>query len=130
MALMEEHPGTPYQLGRLFAVLEKMQEEAYGGKLNSTIRDRYFGAASATPSTVFPRLLRLHAHHLNKIEHTGRRVNLERLVGGICDRLDATVAFPSHLPIEGQGLFFLGYYQQRQDLFTSKKDPVATTEDA
>lgn len=127
MSLNEEHPETAYQLGRLFAVLEKTQDEAYGGRLNTTIRDRYFGAASATPATVFPRLLRLHAHHLDKIEHAGRRVNLERLVGGICDRVDAIAAFPSHLPIEGQGLFFLGYYQQRQDLFTSKKSSDTAT---
>lgn len=121
MSLNEEQPEVSYQLGRMFAVLEKTQEEALGRGVNSTIRDRYFGAASSTPATVFPRLLRLHAHHLDKVEHAGRRVNLSRLVGSICDRIDPTAGFPSHLSLEAQGLFFLGYYQQRQDLFKSRK---------
>jgi len=130
VSLKEDHPEVAYQLGRLFAVLEKTQDEAFGGKLNASIRDRYLGAASGTPSTVFPRLLRLHAHHLRKIDNVGRRVNLERLVSSICGRVDSTAGFPSHLPIEGQGLFFLGYYQQRQDLYTSKKDADAVTAEA
>jgi CRISPR-associated protein Csd1 len=130
VSLKEDHPEVAYQLGRLFAVLEKAQEEAFDGKLNASIRDRYLGAASGTPSTVFPRLLRLHTHHLRKLESVGRRVNLERLVSSICSRVDSTAGFPSHLPIEGQGLFFLGYYQQRQDLYTSKKTADAVTADA
>jgi CRISPR-associated protein Csd1 len=130
VSLNEHHPAVAYQLGRLFAVLEKAQEEAFDGKLNASIRDRYLGAASGTPSTVFPRLLRLHAHHVRKLENVGRRVNLERLVSSICGRIDSTASFPSHLPIEGQGLFFLGYYQQRQDLYTSKRTADAITADA
>lgn len=124
MKLNDEHPDVAYQLGRLFAVLEKTQEEALGKNLNASVRDRYLGAASATPSTVLPRLWRLHAHHLRKLENPGRRVNLERLVASICARFQS---IPSHLPIEGQGLFFLGYYQQRQDLYTSKRETDAIT---
>ncbi len=60
-----------YRLGRLFAVLEKVQEEASPG-LNATIRDRYYGAASSTPVTVFSNLLKLSKHHLAKIESRGR----------------------------------------------------------
>jgi len=125
MSLNKEHPAAAYQLGRLFAVLEKTQEDAYGGKLNSTIRSKYIGTASSTPSTVFPRILRLHTHHLAKIEHPGRRVNLEKLIGEIFSHIDSA-AFPAHLPIEAQGLFFLGYYQQRQDLFTKKPSAEAS----
>lgn len=108
-----------YQFGRLFAVLEKTQEEALPG-VNSTIKDRYFSAASANPIAVFPRVLRLHAHHLDKIDNRGRRTNIEKLVQDICSRISADGSFPTHLPLDEQGRFFLGYYHQRQDLFTKK----------
>jgi len=128
VSLNENHPDVSYQLGRLFAVLEKTQDEAFGGKPNASVRDRFFGSAAANPSVAFPRLLKLHAHHLGKLENVGRRVNLERLVGSICDAVDPSRGFPSHLTLEEQGLFFLGYYHQRQDLFSSKSssETVAT----
>jgi CRISPR-associated protein Csd1 len=115
VALDKDHPEESYQLGRLFAVLEKIQEDAAGRELDSTIKDRYFGAASATPATVFPRLLRLHQHHMDKIASKGLRVNRDKLVGEICGRLRG---FPWHLPLAKQGLFHIAYYHQRQDLPT------------
>jgi len=72
VSLNEERTDAAYLLGRLFAVLEKAQQDAAsGGKLNATIRDRYFGAASATPQSVFPVLLRLAQHHMAKSEYGG-----------------------------------------------------------
>ncbi len=114
-----DHPSEAYHLGRLFAALEKTQEEASEGKLNSTIKDRYFSSTSATPVAAFPRLMRLHAHHLNKIDHPGRRTNLEKIVQEIYSHIGG---FPNHLPLDDQGLFFIGYYHQRQDFFTKKAD--------
>ncbi len=108
----------PYRLGRLFATLEKLQEEALPGT-NTTIRDRYFGAASATPVTVFPRLVRGAQPHLAKVR---RPVFFERLIQEI---LGPISRFPSFLPLEDQGLFALGYYHQRQDFFTPKADEPA-----
>jgi CRISPR-associated protein Csd1 len=108
-----ERPEPAYHLGRLFAALEKTQEDALG---KGTIKDRFFGAASATPATVFPRLLRLSQHHIAKLEG-GRRVNAERRVQEIASRL---TDFPLHLDLTGQGLFALGYYHQRLDFFTPK----------
>lgn len=105
------HPA--YLLGRLFATLEKIQEEASPG-LNATIRDRYYGAASSTPVAVFTTLLRLHNHHLGKLTK-GRAVQMERLVGEIMGELDD---FPRILPLPDQGRFALGYYHQRQAFFT------------
>jgi len=105
------NPG--YRLGRLFAVLERIQEEANPG-LNATIRDRYFGAASSSPVTVFPLLNRLKNHHLAKLESRGRAKNLERLVGEIVDGLVADAPFPAHLSLAEQGRFAVGYYHQRQ----------------
>ena len=113
-------PGRPepaYQLGRLFAALEKPQEDALPS-INATVKDRYFGAASATPGTVFPRLIRMSQHHIGKLEG-GRKVVAEKRVQEICGHIDQ---FPSHLDLVGQGLFALGYYHQRQDFFTKKPD--------
>ncbi len=124
VALNKDHPEEAYHLGRLFAALEKSQEDAGGRDLNSTIKDRYFGAASATPASVFPLLLRLHQHHMNKIENVGLRVNRERLIGEICGHISR---FPPHLPLEKQGLFHVAYYHQRQDFFTKKDDAVKET---
>lgn len=102
-----------YRLGRLFAVLEKVQEEASPG-LNATIRDRYYGAASSTPVAVFTTLLRLKNHHLAKLENRGRAVNFEKLIGEIVDGIGD---FPGHLALPDQGRFALGYYHQRQAFF-------------
>ena len=109
-----------YRLGRLFAVLERIQEASAGGpgKLNSTIRDRYYGAASSTPVAVFTTLLRLKNAHLKKLT-VGQAAWFERLLGEI---LDAVTDFPKHLPLPDQGRFALGYYQQRQDFFAKKPD--------
>ncbi len=103
-----------YRLGRLFAVLEKAQEEANPG-INSTIRERFYGSASATPVTVFPTLMKLKNHHLAKLENPGRKVNLERLVGEIMEGVNA---FPAHLSLADQGRFAIGYYHQRQAFFS------------
>ncbi|MCM2373930.1 type I-C CRISPR-associated protein Cas8c/Csd1 [Aporhodopirellula aestuarii] len=111
-----ERPDPAYQLGRLFACLERAQEDALPG-LNATIKDRYFGAASATPGTVFPRLIRMNQHHIGKLEG-GKKVVAEKRIQEIMGRLHD---FPSHLGIIDQGLFSIGYYHQRQDFFTKKE---------
>lgn len=118
MALNVNQTSGGYQLGRLFAVLEKIQEEANPG-INATIRERFYGSACATPVTVFANLLRLKNHHLAKLENRGRAVNFERLLGEIMGNLND---FPPHLNLHEQGLFAIGYYHQRQAFFISKND--------
>ncbi len=113
MSLDEANMNVGYRLGRLFAVLEKIQEEANPG-INATIRDRFYGAASSTPVTVFSTLLKLKNHHFSKLENRGRAVNLEKRVGEIMEGLND---FPAQLPIADQGRFAIGYYHQRQDFF-------------
>ena len=108
------HPG--YRLGRLFAVLEKIQEEALPG-INQTIRDKFYGAASASPLSVFSNLMKLKNHHLAKLDNPGRVTNLEKLIGEIVDGVNA---FPAQMPLVEQGLFAIGYYHQRQDFFKGK----------
>ncbi len=111
-----------YRLGRLFSVLEKIQEEASPG-LNATIRDRYYGAASSTPVAVFTTLLRLKNAHLKKLT-VGRSMAFEKLLGEV---LGPVTDFPKHLPLPDQGRFALGYYHQRQDFFTKKPDDNHST---
>jgi CRISPR-associated protein Csd1 len=110
-----QRPECAYQLGRLFASLERAQEDALPG-LNATVKDRYFGAASSTPASVFPRLIRMNQHHIGKLEG-GKKVVAEKRIQEIMGRIDA---FPSHLGLVDQGLFAIGYYHQRQDFFTKK----------
>ena len=106
------NPG--YRLGRLFAVLEKIQEEANPG-INTTIRDRFYGAASSSPTTVFPQLLKLKNHHLGKLKNAGRKVNFEKLLIEIFDGIKPEI--PSHFAMEDQARFAIGYYHQRKGLF-------------
>ena len=117
VGLDKEQTSQAYHLGRLFAALEKIQEEANPG-LNATIRERYYGAACGSPVTVFPTLMRLKNHHLAKLENKGRVVNLERIIGEIVGHFDD---FPAHLDLYEQGKFAVGYYHQRQDFFSSKE---------
>ncbi|GLI34274.1 type I-C CRISPR-associated protein Cas8c/Csd1 [Desulforhabdus amnigena] len=113
MSLDPENTNAGYRLGRLFAVLEKIQEEANPG-INATIRDRFYGSASATPVAAFPHLMKLKNHHLSKLENRGRAVNLEKMIGEIVDALND---FPAHLSLPDQGRFAVGYYHQRQAFF-------------
>jgi CRISPR-associated protein Csd1 len=122
MSLDSNQPSIGYQLGRLFATLEKIQEEANPG-LNATIREKFYGAACASPVTVFSNLLRLKNHHLAKIDSKGRVVNFEKLLAEIIGRFDD---FPAHLDLHEQGRFAIGYYHQRQEFFTKKDDTIIT----
>lgn len=113
MSLDPDKKDIAYLLGRLFAVLEKAQLDALG-KINATIKDRFFSAASATPATVFPRLLRLAQHHIQKAPN-----------GYISDRRIAEImehisVFPKHMGLEDQGLFAIAYYQQKNALYKKK----------
>jgi CRISPR-associated protein Csd1 len=116
--LENKNPG--YRLGRLFATLEKIQEDANPG-LNATIRDRYYGAASSTPSAVFSTLLRLSKHHLGKLSD-GLAINREKLTGEIMSGFDPDDFPPRVLSLPDQARFALGYYHQRQ-VFFIKSEP-------
>ena len=123
MSLDESNINSGYRLGRLFAVLEFVQQDAGGGpnKINTTIRDSYFGSASSTPSAVFPTLMRRNQHHMTKLrkEKPGLYVIRDKLIQAICnDGIDGKLGFSPVLSLADQGRFIIGYYQQRQDLFT------------
>ena len=98
-------------MGRLFSVLEKVQEEANPG-INTTIKDRYFTSACATPASVFPVLLRLSNHHIAKAQY-GK--NAEIKIRELLNMLEVNDdPFPANLTLEEQGIFILGYYHQKQ----------------
>ena len=122
MSLNEQSTIPAYLLGRLFAVLEKLQQEAIGD-VNASIKDRYFTSACASPRSVFPTLLRLSQHHISKVGAHYLDKRIETILG----KLDVeNNPIPAHLSLDDQGVFVLGYYHERKDLWTSKK-PVEST---
>lgn len=126
MSLNNESPNRAYLLGRLFAVLERIQYQALG-ELNAGIADRYYGSASAVPFSVFPRLLSGAKHHLSRLrkDKAGMAVNLDKDLGEIIAKLPET--FPRYLSIDEQGRFAIGYYHQKQSYF-AKKETAETIE--
>jgi hypothetical protein len=112
----------PYYSGHAVVVLHWVRNSVFEPTfrvigLNATIRDRFYGAASSTPVTVFGNLMRLKNHHLAKLERAGRRVFFEKLLGQI---INGVSDFPSHLRLEDQGRFAIGYYHQAQDFYSKK----------
>ena len=124
MAYNPEEKRIGYRLGCLFAILEKLQKDANPG-LNATIRDRYYSSASCSPKSVFGTLMRLHAHHLKKLPYQGQRVIAEKRIADVMADINE---FPAHLNLEDQGLFAIGYYHQRQTLFTKANADITNEE--
>lgn len=116
VALDNENKNPAYLCGRLFAALEKLQQDASGGTLNRTIKDAYFASATSRPAIVFPNLLKLAQNHLNK---TARVKFYNILIGEILEGLDGQ--FPDSLLLADQGKFIIGYYQQYQNFFVKKE---------
>lgn len=106
-----------YLCGRLFAVLEYVQQRASGGTLNRTIKDAYFSSACARPATVFPKLVMLSQHHLSSMDSS---VYFDKLIGSIMASLNGE--FPQTLPLDDQGKFIIGYYQQNSSLYTKNAE--------
>jgi CRISPR-associated protein Csd1 len=115
-----ENTNKGYLLGRLFAAYEQVQSAALGRNVNATIKDKFYGAASAQPRKVFPLLDRGSANHLSKVgkQRPGQRVNLEKTINSILEKMSpAEDPFPASLPAQDQALFALGYYHQRNEFF-------------
>lgn len=124
MALNQKSEDQAYVLGRLFAVLESIQQDANPG-INTTIRDRYFNSACATPALVFPILIKLKNSHIKKLEreHPEKKKWYEICLTEIIGKIEMTKdGFPKRLPLEEQGKFMLGYYHQMQKKYEKKED--------
>lgn len=120
MGLNEEYTDTAYVLGRLFSVLESIQMDANPG-IKSTIRDRYFNSACATPASVFPVLIKLKNSHIKKLEREkeSSKIYYEKLLTEIMDKLEI---YPKRLSLEEQGKFILGYYHQMQKKYKKREE--------
>ena len=114
MSLDLNRTDRPYLLGRLFAVLEKAQEEAIPNT-NATIKDRYLAAAAATPGQVFHMLLKNSANHIAKLKKDPAKKGLAFYFDNMTQEIMTEIAnFPKTMKAEEQGLFMIGYYHQRQ----------------
>lgn len=119
MALNEESKSVPYNLGRLFAVLEHIQQEANPG-INSTIKDKYFNSAASTPANTFPMLVNLAQKHLRKLRDEGSRIAFQKQVQEIVDKLGEE--YPIRMTMPQQGSFHMGYYHQTQKRYQKKEE--------
>ena len=108
VSLNRESSNIPYNLGRLFSVLEATQSAA-NPNINTTIKDKFFGSASATPAVVFPSLINLAQKHLRKLDG-GLAVTYSRQLEEIMEKLPEQ--YPARLSLPEQGSFQLGYYHQ------------------
>ena len=116
--LDKENTNQGYLCGRLFAVLDKIQEEANN---QHSIRERYMNSASSTPAAVFSTILNLSNHHVENLKNEGRKVYFEKLKQEIFNKIDSA-GFKAQLDLQDQGRFFIGYYHQRQDFFIKNEE--------
>ena len=118
MELNEQSNYPAYVLGRLFSILEALQETA-NPNINTTIRDRYFNSACATPAIIFPQLIRLAQAHLKKLNE-GNRIFYSRQMSELIGRIEKE--YPARLNLYDQGVFQIGYYHQTQKRYEKKED--------
>ena len=123
MELNENSKNVAYTLGREFAVLEAVQQEANPG-INATIKDRYFNAACATPASIFPILFKLKNSHIRKMNNKGKEIYYEKILvelqNIIVESCEGVPSYPKRLSLEDQGIFNLGYYFQTQKRYEKK----------
>ncbi len=116
--LDKDNTNQGYLCGRLFAVLDKIQEEANN---QHSIRERYMNSASSTPAAVFATILNLSNHHFENLKTEGRKIYFEKLKQEIISKIEAD-GFKAQLDLQDQGRFFIGYYHQRHDFFTKNEE--------
>lgn len=123
MALNENCNDVSYVLGRMFSLLENIQQSA-NPHINTTIKERYFNSACATPASVFPILLKLANTHLSKLDER-KAVYFKKRMGALMDKIimpEEGIPFPARLTLEEQGAFVLGYYQETQARYKGKEE--------
>ena len=116
--LNEQSTYLPYVLGRLFSVLEAVQQSANPG-INTTIKDRYFNSASATPAAVFPLLINLAQKHLAKLDG-GLATYYDKKITELNSRITCTL--PARMSLPEQSAFQIGYYHETQKRYAKKEE--------
>jgi CRISPR-associated protein Csd1 len=135
---------TAILCGRLLALLDKIHDKAHDGKSASSPANRVYGAASATPALVFPRLCQLARYHLQKMDGGMARklefgVPKDRRADNVPEDFEGLAAvvarlkeasdgdFPRMLSVEDQGRFALGFYYERARQWPNFKDSKTQT---
>lgn len=126
VALNQESTYTPYVLGRLFSVLEAIQSAANKG-VNTTIKDRFFNSAAATPAIIFPRLTQLAQAHLRRLNSVAQKIWYEQQLIALHEKLPEVL--PARLSLAEQESFFIGYYHQTQKRFEKKEKADSVKEE-
>lgn len=126
VALNQESTYTPYVLGRLFSVLEAIQSAANKG-VNTTIKDRFFNSAAATPAIIFPRLTQLAQAHLRRLNSVAQKIWYEQQLVALHEKLPEVL--PARLSLAEQESFFIGYYHQTQKRFEKKEKADSVKEE-
>ena len=121
VSLNPDAANVPYTLGRLFSVLEAIQEAANPG-INATIKDKYFNSAAATPGVIFPILINLAQKHLKKLRssNAGLVIFYEKQITELCSCLGKS--YPARMSLSQQGAFQLGYYHQTQARYQKNEE--------
>ena len=131
---------APYNCGRLLAILEAAQRGPYGKGVNTTLVDRFYGAASTAPATVFANLINMATKaHLPKLRREGKElfklrsqekaININDLMTEACDAINASGGFPPPLKPYQQAEFALGFYHQRAELNSPKRQSKSGSSD-
>lgn len=122
MGLNTETNDQAYLLGRIFSILENIQEASAGGTLNTTIKDQYLNSMCSTPALVMAQLLKLKESHMKKLKRDkpGLAIKLEQQLTEIVSRLEINI--PTQLSLEEQAVFMLGYYHQTQKRYERKQE--------
>ena len=122
MGLNTETNDQAYLLGRMFSMLENIQEASAGGTLNTTIKDQYLNSMCSTPALVMAQLLKLKESHMKKLKRDkpGLAIKLEQQLTEIVSRLEINI--PTQLSLEEQAVFMLGYYHQTQKRYERKQE--------
>jgi CRISPR-associated protein Csd1 len=115
--LDENESRQSYLCGQLLAILEEVQHQhAFPKRLNATLVDRFYGAASTAPQSVFGSLLSMATKaHMPKLRKNRIKKydELEKLLEDANEKIMEVNGFPKILNMREQAEFALGFYAQR-----------------
>lgn len=112
-----------YNLGRLWALIEKLQIEALGSRPNASITDKNFSSVCSLPNKTFGRLQRNISYYLQLMRKDDKKKSkgywLEKEIGKVMQTIPS---FPDRLSVEERGMFLIGYFHKNTSLYTPKSE--------